>query len=382
MTYACHKIVSVRRHGASTLALAVSLGAVLVWTAPAFSESATSGSSMGAQSGQQQGGGAAAQQQTGSGDSGSAQAGGLISQLPDRYKLSSWMGKKVTNGQGKTLGTVKDLVMDDLGLVRYVVLKSDLSGNHQKERLIAVPAGHFEYPLARKDNLVLDVTPGRMQEAPSFGASKWPNMGDQTFSSVIVAYWLPDESGNGQGGAAQAGDRGMGMRGASGDQGVGMSNTSGNRGMGMSSTAPDQGMGMSGNRTASAGQNPGTAGAMQRSPASDRPYDPNRDMIYLSQRKNQLFDQLDSNDNGVIDRDEARGNKRLMQQFNDVDTYANQGITRAEFAAFEIGDDSGMGAQSGQSSLSDQSSQSGQSGHSSEGDAAQMGTGQNPSRQR
>ena len=373
MTCACHKIVPARRHGLSTLALAAALGTVLVWALPAMSETTTTGStSSRPMATQQQGSSASGQQQAASAGMntghGSQQGQSLAKELPDRYKLSSWMGKKVTNGQGKTLGTVKDVVMDDFGIVRYVIMKSDASGsqmssgqnsssqasgsqasgNQGTNRLVAVPVGHFEYPLARKDNLVLDVSPEQMQQAPSFSSNQYPDMGDESVSSVIVAYWVPEDVSGGQGqSAAGAGQHGQGSgSGMSGQQSAAAGST-GQSGGGMGSTTGQGSMAGRGNQ-----------------------YDPNRDMVYLDKQHNQMFDKLDRNGNGVIDRDEAKGNERLSNQFDNIDSYGNDAITRSEFSAFEPkGESSGMGGyqsntgsqgQSGDSNYDRQQGTSGQ----------------------
>ncbi|MCF7989188.1 MAG: PRC-barrel domain-containing protein [Thiohalocapsa sp.] len=235
---------------------------------------------------QQQSGKTGGQQQAGtmSGDSGEA-GKPITKRLPERYKLSTWMGKTVQNADGESLGTVEELVMDDMGRLRYVVMKSQLLADDKQGDLVAVPVGHFVYPLARKDHLVFDATPGQVQSAPSFGAAEdMPDMGQQQISSVVIAYWLPDSADNGQ---QQQGATGM---------------------------AEQQ--------------------DTQQAGASD--YDPNRDMINLSQRKSELFEKLDKNDDAAIDRQEAQDHERLSERFEQADTYGNDAITRAEFAAFEL----------------------------------------------
>jgi hypothetical protein len=158
---------------------------------------------------------------------------------------------------------------------------------------------------------VLDVTPQRMQGAPTFGSTEWPDMGQQTFSTVVVAYWVPeDETAQGQ---AKTDQQGAAMQ----QQGEQRQAASGDRGQG----AQEQAAGMGGDR--------------------DREFDANRDMVYLTEEKNQLFDKLDKNENGVIDPDEAKDHERVTEQFDKLDTFGNDAITRSEFAAFEIKEDAG-----------------------------------------
>jgi len=231
---------------------------------------------------------------------------GLVKRLPERYKLSTWMGKQVENPGGETLGTVKDLVMDDLGQVRYVVMSSELFADERKGDLVAVPAGHFKYPLAREDSLVLDVTPQHVQGAPTFGATDWPDMGHEEISTVIVTYWVPEEGAQ-QGQAMAAEDHDSGQDAAAGAQAEGQ-------------------------------RQAGTGGGMQAE----------QGMTRLSKEQRQAFQRLDANNNGVIERDEAKTHDRLSQQFDRVDTYGNKAITRGEFAAFEIKEEAETGEQQGQ----------------------------------
>ncbi len=239
-------------------ALTATLGAMLLATQPLLAQQGTEPMGQGEQQGDMP----------------------LVKRLPERYRLSTWIGKSVQNRNGDELGTVEELVMDDLGRVRYVVMQSQLLTDSKRSDRVAVPVGHFVYPLARKDHLIFDTTPGRMKNAPSFGAAAMPDMGRHEVSSLIIAYWLPegDSETPGQAQDAKQGQRQTGK----GD------------------------------------------------------YDPNRDMINLTPRKTALFNELDQDNDGAISREEAEAHERLSQQFDAVDTYGNEAITRSEFSAFEL----------------------------------------------
>lgn len=298
----------------SVIALTLALGSACLVAGPVAAETDAGDMSrqqsgpMGAQTQPQKGSMAGQRQQQM--DTAQSQASGsgksIAKQLPDRYKLSTWMGKEVQNRQGEKLGTVKELVMDDLGRVRYVIMQSDLLADSKRGDMVTVPVGHFVYPLARKDSLVFDTTPAKVQNAPAFGrTSATPNMGRQDVSSVIIAYWLPDEQKQRMA-AEQQGQQGQ------------------QKGQRQAGTASDQQGGMT--------------------DYDIDQYEPNRDVVNLSQRKGAMFEELDQNDNDVIDRQEAQGHGQLSKRFDEVDTYGNQAITRSEFAAFEIdGDGSDMG---------------------------------------
>jgi len=208
------------------------------------------------------------------------------------------VGGSITDEENDRLNrlvSVDILVIDDLGMARYVVLQTELLGEAHADRLIAVPAGHFSYPLVREGSLVLDVSLGRFTRAPRFGTAGWPNMGEKTFSSVVVGYWLPEEAADRYG--------------------------------------PNVGA------DASAAAKPASSKTQGSEPPADghpEKFLPNRDMTYLSADKRLLFETLDRNRDGVIDRDEAARNDIVSARFDAIDTFANDAITRAELAAVDI----------------------------------------------
>jgi sporulation protein YlmC with PRC-barrel domain len=308
----------------STAAVAASLGGILLLGGSAFAASQE-------EAGMQAPSEAARSSGSGSADDKDSEQG-PVKQLPDRYKLSNWMGKAVRTPDGESLGTVDELIMDDLGRVRYVVLtrdaakdgnQDDPAGKQRKDRdradRVAVPTGHFQYPLARADHLVLDATPRRMQEAPGFSANRYPDMGRREVSTIVVAYWLPDDSAEGA------------VESSTADQGAGQGAETATGGQQQQAARTKAGTGASEHGGSTAAQ-------------SSSVYDPNRDMVYLSPEKNKLFESLDDNDNGVIERAEAEDHARLKKNFSDVDTYGNDAISRSEFAAFKL-DKDGAGSQ-------------------------------------
>lgn len=62
----------------------------------------------------------------------------------------------------------------------------------------------------------------------------------------------------------------------------------------------------------------------------------NRDMVYLPEAKDQLFEKLDANDDAAITKKEAKAHPPLAEQFERIDSYDNGRITRSEFALFEV----------------------------------------------
>jgi hypothetical protein len=216
------------------------------------------------------------------GDSGAkqGQAGqaGVEKALPAPYRLSSWIGKTVSTGDGKKLGEVQELVMDDAAIVRYVIVKRATEWDPEQS-LVAVPLGHFSYRPGKSPELSLDISAAHMRSAPAFAASGWPNMGDPAWTTMVFTFWRAPEA------AMQAGREQAGQQQAGTEQAVS--------------------------------------------------YAPNRDMIYLSQEQEQLFDRLDEDKDGAIQRDEAQRNDRLANRFDELDSYVNDQLTRSEFSMFE-----------------------------------------------
>ena len=229
-------------------------------------------------------------QSTKSTQSGQSKQQGMAS-LPDAYKLSNWIGKPVRNTTGEDLGKVDELVMDDFGVVRYVILNREGQNSGGKNR-VAVPLEHFLYPAGQQQQaLVLDVSPEQIAQAPSFDSSSWPNMGDEKWSTLVITYWLPEKT------AAQQGQQQAQQ----------------------SQQAPT-----------------GQSGGMQ-SEAS-------RDVGYLPRQKEQLFSRLDKDSDDAIQRSEAQSYAPVAQQFEQLDTYSNGRLSRSEFAAFELRDQPPQGA--------------------------------------
>lgn len=201
------------------------------------------------------------------GKTGSEQAGSALAQgLPAPYRLSSWLGKPVQNADGESLGKVEEIVMDDAGIVRYVIVQRPDSAGGDAQR-VAVPLGHFNYRVGKSPELTIGVSAAHMQAAPAFAADSWPNLGEPQWDTLVVSYWVSPTAGQ--------------------------------------------------------------AGGSQN-------FEANRDMVYLSEEKEALFSRLDEDDDAAIEWEEAKQHERLAREFDRIDSYSNDRITRSEFAAFEV----------------------------------------------
>jgi sporulation protein YlmC with PRC-barrel domain len=111
-------------------------------------------------------------------------------------KATSLTGMAVKNSNNEKLGDVKDIVLDlTSGKISYVVLSvGGFLGIG--DRLVAVPANTFRVD-PTTDALILDADKAKLQAAPAFAQSDWPNLDD----SDIGVYWKVDRDSVGTSGA-------------------------------------------------------------------------------------------------------------------------------------------------------------------------------------
>jgi sporulation protein YlmC with PRC-barrel domain len=214
------------------------------------------------------------------------------SPLPSAYRVSEWLGRPVRGRDGAQVGTIEDLVLDDYGRFRYVLLRSEKFTEGQADDLLIVPMGHFRYRGGEARNIVLDASPTRISEAPRFETGAMPSQPLRRWEAVIVAYWLPKN-------ATTADVGGGGPR------------------------AP-----MRGEPDPRRHGGEASGGGAEDSPAED--------MTVLSREKERLFRELDENADSAITQTEAQDAKAVADAFERLDTYDNGRVTRAEFALFDI----------------------------------------------
>ncbi len=104
------------------------------------------------------------------------------------YKASNVIGSGVVSPQGQDLGEVKDFVVDmRSGKVRYVVVSFD-PGFMTPERLHAIPPSAFERK-TRGDRLVLNMDRRQLSQAPAFEKGGWPEWNDRGFTADVDRYY-------------------------------------------------------------------------------------------------------------------------------------------------------------------------------------------------
>lgn len=101
---------------------------------------------------------------------------------------STLTGDSVKNSAGEDLGKVDEIMIDiPSGRVAYAVLSFGgflRMGN----KLFAVPWNALKVDEDRK-HFVLDVDKTKLENAPGFDKSNWPDMADQSWGTQIYSYY-------------------------------------------------------------------------------------------------------------------------------------------------------------------------------------------------
>jgi sporulation protein YlmC with PRC-barrel domain len=101
---------------------------------------------------------------------------------------STICGDEVVNSAGKTLGKIKELMIDCASSrVSYAVLEvGGILGMGTK--LFAVPMQAIKVDTENK-RFVLDVDKERLENAPGFDKENWPDFADAAFADSIHNYY-------------------------------------------------------------------------------------------------------------------------------------------------------------------------------------------------
>lgn len=103
-------------------------------------------------------------------------------------KASDVIGMKVEGIDEKSLGTIKDLVLDPVeGDIQYAVL--DFGGFLGiKDKYFIVPWEAITFNATGK-KIVLDVTKRDLKKAPGFDKNHWPDFSDQQQQVLIYEFY-------------------------------------------------------------------------------------------------------------------------------------------------------------------------------------------------
>jgi hypothetical protein len=158
-------------------------------------------------------------------------------------------GTGVTNRQGENLGDIKDIMIDlESGEIAYAVVSfGGFLGIGDK--LFAVPFEALSVD-KRNEQIFMDVTKEKLENAPGFDKDNWPSSPDRQFVSDVHShygykpYWerRGEHSTWDSGGGTMGTGMGTAGTGSTGTGKPGIGNTgTGNTGMGSSGTEYDSG---------------------------------------------------------------------------------------------------------------------------------------------
>jgi sporulation protein YlmC with PRC-barrel domain len=104
------------------------------------------------------------------------------------FKASELIGMTVQGTDGKTLGDIKDLVINpDDGAIDYAVL--DFGGFLGiNDKYFAIPWDALEVAKDKR-KIVVDATKRDLKSAPGFDKNNWPDFGDVSQTAVIYEFY-------------------------------------------------------------------------------------------------------------------------------------------------------------------------------------------------
>jgi sporulation protein YlmC with PRC-barrel domain len=103
------------------------------------------------------------------------------------HRVSRIIGTDVRTKSGEKIGEIKDVVVDDKGVIRLAIVST---GGYLGvgERLHAVPWDAMA--LGPKDDRVVDIDKAHLREAPGFTSKSWPNLGDERWMADNRRYYV------------------------------------------------------------------------------------------------------------------------------------------------------------------------------------------------
>ena len=107
---------------------------------------------------------------------------------PTIISSSTLTGENVYNLKDESIGDIKDLMIDlDNSEVAYAVLSfGGFMGIGNK--LFAIPLEAFQFS-DKDDNIRLDVSKEKLENAPSFDKDNWPKTNDNKFVDSVYSHY-------------------------------------------------------------------------------------------------------------------------------------------------------------------------------------------------
>ena len=130
-------------------------------------------------------------------------AHGMQSRMNNK-RMSELMGMEVKSRDGKAIGTVSDIVVNDRGQANYLIISyGGILG--LGEDLVPIPWQAVN--ISRKSgDLMVNVDPDVLEKAPNFADNEWPDFNQTEWQRDVRGYYGMETEEEGDFGDLQKGD--------------------------------------------------------------------------------------------------------------------------------------------------------------------------------
>jgi uncharacterized protein YrrD len=102
-------------------------------------------------------------------------------------RASEFMGKDVNDQSGENFGTVEDVVFDNQGTIKYIILsRGGVAGIGADLVPIPFKAEKFSF---QEDTIILSMDQQQLEKAPSFSSGEWDELSRQEFQQRVHGYY-------------------------------------------------------------------------------------------------------------------------------------------------------------------------------------------------
>ena len=109
-------------------------------------------------------------------------------------KANAVLGQKVLNHQGKTLGTIENLIVDvDDSTVRYAVLSVQPQGRQDGQGNLTPIPFQLLHTRTNSSQLLLDIPQDKLSQAPRFTRNSWPDVSSSQWNTRVLEFHLRDQ---------------------------------------------------------------------------------------------------------------------------------------------------------------------------------------------
>jgi sporulation protein YlmC with PRC-barrel domain len=108
----------------------------------------------------------------------------------DVVRATTLIGTMVADQEGQPVGTLRDLMMDDRGKIKYLLISSQ----NDPSRIVAVPWDIAD-PGIVQNTLIIDVSQDSFLNAPAFSMNNWRRLKSQQWENRVNSYFRPEQEG-------------------------------------------------------------------------------------------------------------------------------------------------------------------------------------------